>query len=150
MNYTQEQQETLYYLNKLLPRLKTMKTFERDFILAAKKIKEDMVPGLKNLNAFGDSPKIREMPVEIEQVLAKYGKNYPKITPTPAQKNLDYLVHIFRLNEAERAVVYFLSAMQNNELLQECVREFGADLEEEDNTLTLVAGLPKGICGKKP
>lgn len=37
MNYTQEQYETLYYLNKLLPRLKTMKNFERDLILAAQK-----------------------------------------------------------------------------------------------------------------
>ena len=145
MNYTQEQYETLYYLNKLLPRLKTMKNFERDLILAAQKIKEDLVPGLKKLDAFGNSPKIRKVLAEIEQVLAKYGENYPKITPTPAQKNMDYLVHIFRLSKEERAVVYFLSAMQNNELLQECVREFGADLEEEDNTLTMVAGLPKGL-----
>lgn len=145
MNYTQEQYETLYYLNKLLPRLKTMKNFERDLILAAQKIKEDLVPGLKKLDAFGNSSKIRKVLAEIEQVLAKYGENYPKITPTSAQKNMDYLVHIFQLNEEERAVVYFLSAMQNNELLQECVREFGADLEEEDNTLTMVAGLPKGL-----
>jgi len=145
MNYTQEQYETLYYLNKLLPRLKTMKNFERDLILAAQKIKEDLVPGLKKLDAFGNSSKIRKVLAEIEQVLAKYGENYPKITPTPAQKNMDYLVHIFRLSKEERAVVYFLSAMQNNELLQECVREFGADLEEEDNTLTMVAGLPKGL-----
>lgn len=145
MNYTQEQYETLYYLNKLLPRLKTMKNFERDLILAAQKIKEDLVPGLKKLDAFGNSSKIRKVLAEIEQVLAKYGENYPKITPTPAQKNMEYLVHIFRLSKEERAVVYFLSAMQNNELLQECVREFGADLEEEDNTLTMVAGLPKGL-----
>lgn len=145
MNYTQEQQETLYYLNKLLPRLKTMKKFERDLILAAQKIKEDLVPGLKKLDAFGNSPKIRKVLAEIEQVLAKYGENYPKITPTPAQKNMDYLVHIFRLSKEERAVVYFLSAMQNNELLQECVREFGADLEEEEDTLAMVAGLPKGL-----
>ena len=145
MNYTQEQYETLYYLNKLLPRLKTMKNFERDLILAAQKIKEDLVPGLKKLDAFGNSSKIRKVLAEIEQVLAKYGENYPKITPTPAQKNMDYLVHIFRLSKEERAVVYFLSAMQNNELLQECVREFGADLEEEEDTLTMVAGLPKGL-----
>lgn len=145
MNYTQEQYETLYYLNKLLPRLKTMKNFERDLILAAQKIKEDLVPGLKKLDAFGNSPKIRKVLAEIEQVLAKYGENYPKITQTPAQKNMDYLVHIFRLSKEERAVVYFLSAMQNNELLQECVREFGADLEEEEDTLTMVAGLPKGL-----
>lgn len=145
MNYTQEQYETLYYLNKLLPRLKTMKKFERDLILAAKKIKEDLVPGLKKLDAFGNSPKIRKVLAEIEQVLAKYGENYPKITPTPAQKNMDYLVHIFRLSKEECAVVYFLSAMQNNELLQECVREFGADLEEEEETLSMVAGLPKGL-----
>lgn len=145
MNYTQEQYETLYYLNKLLPRLKTMKNFERDLILAAQKIKEDLVPGLKKLDAFGNSSKIRKVLAEIEQVLAKYGENYPKITPTPAQKNMDYLVHIFRLSKEERAVVYFLSAMQNNELLQECVREFSSDLEEEDNTLTMVAGLPKGL-----
>lgn len=145
MNYTQEQYETLYYLNKLLPRLKTMKNFERDLILAAQKIKEDLVPGLKKLDAFGNSPKIRKVLAEIEQVLAKYGENYPKITPTPAQKNMDYLVHIFRLSKEECAVVYFLSAMQNNELLQECVREFGADLEEEEDTLAMVAGLPKGL-----
>lgn len=145
MNYTQEQYETLYYLNKLLPRLKTKKNFERDLILAAQKIKEDLVPGLKKLDAFGNSSKIRKVLAEIEQVLAKYGENYPKITPTPAQKNMDYLVHIFRLSKEERAVVYFLSAMQNNELLQECVREFSSDLEEEDNTLTMVAGLPKGL-----
>lgn len=145
MNYTQEQYETLYYLNKLLPRLKTMKKFERDLILAAQKIKEDLVPGLKKLDAFGNSPKIRKVLAKIEQVLAKYGENYPKITPTPAQKNMDYLVHIFRLSKEERAVVYFLSAMQNNELLQECVREFGADLEEEEETLSMVAGLPKGL-----
>ena len=145
MNYTQEQYETLYYLNKLLPRLKTMKKFERDLILAAQKIKEDLVPGLKKLDAFGNSSKIRKVLAEIEQVLAKYGENYPKITPTPAQKNMDYLVHIFRLSKEERAVVYFLSAMQNNELLQECVREFGADLEEEEDTLAMVAGLPKGL-----
>lgn len=145
MNYTQEQYETLYYLNKLLPRLKTMKKFERDLILAAQKIKEDLVPGLKKLDAFGNSPKIRKVLAEIEQVLAKYGENYPKITPTPAQKNMEYLVHIFRLSKEERAVVYFLSAMQNNELLQECVREFGADLEEEEETLSMVAGLPKGL-----
>lgn len=145
MNYTQEQYETLYYLNKLLPRLKTMKKFERDLILAAQKIKEDLVPGLKKLDAFGNSSKIRKVLAEIEQVLAKYGENYPKITPTPAQKNMEYLVHIFRLSKEERAVVYFLSAMQNNELLQECVREFGADLEEEEDTLTMVAGLPKGL-----
>lgn len=145
MNYTQEQYETLYYLNKLLPRLKTNKNFERDLILAAQKIKEDLVPGLKKLDAFGNSSKIRKVLAEIEQVLAKYGENYPKITPTPAQKNMDYLVHIFRLSKEERAVVYFLSAMQNNELLQECVREFGADLEEEEDTLTMVAGLPKGL-----
>lgn len=145
MNYTQEQYETLYYLNKLLPRLKTMKNFERDLILAAQKIKEDLVPGLKKLDAFGNSPKIRKVLAEIEQVLAKYGENYPKITPTPAQKNMEYLVHIFRLSKEERAVVYFLSAMQNNELLQECVREFGADLEEEEDTLAMVAGLPKGL-----
>lgn len=145
MNYTQEQYETLYYLNKLLPRLKTMKNFERDLILAAQKIKEDLVPGLKKLDAFGNSSKIRKVLAEIEQVLAKYGENYPKITPTPAQKNMDYLVHIFRLSKEECAVVYFLSAMQNNELLQECVREFSSDLEEEDNTLTMVAGLPKGL-----
>ena len=145
MNYTQEQYETLYYLNKLLPRLKTMKNFERDLILAAQKIKEDLVPGLKKLDAFGNSSKIRKVLAEIEQVLAKYGENYPKITPTPAQKNMEYLVHIFRLSKEERAVVYFLSAMQNNELLQECVREFGADLEEEEDTLTMVAGLPKGL-----
>lgn len=117
MNYTYEQYETLYYLNKLLPRLKTMKNFERDLILAAKKIEEDMVPGLKKLDAFGNASKIRKVFAEIEQVLAKYGKNYPKITSTPAQKNMDYLVHIFRFNEEERAVIYFLSAMQNNELL---------------------------------
>lgn len=145
MNYTQEQYETLYYLNKLLPRLKTMKNFERDLILAAQKIKEDLVPGLKKLDAFGNSSKIRKVLAEIEQVLAKYGENYPKITPTPAQKNMDYLVHIFRLSKEERAVVYFLSAMQNNELLQECVREFSGDLEEEEDTLTMVAGLPKGL-----
>lgn len=145
MNYTQEQYETLYYLNKLLPRLKTMKNFERDLILAAQKIKEDLVPGLKKLDAFGNSPKIRKVLAEIEQVLAKYGEIYPKITPTPAQKNMDYLVHIFRLSKEERAVVYFLSAMQNNELLQECVREFSGDLEEEEDTLTMVAGLPKGL-----
>lgn len=145
MNYTQEQYETLYYLNKLLPRLKTMKKFERDLILAAQKIKEDLVPGLKKLDAFGNSPKIRKVLAEIEQVLAKYGENYPKNTPTPAQKNMEYLVHIFRLSKEERAVVYFLSAMQNNELLQECVREFGADLEEEEDTLAMVAGLPKGL-----
>lgn len=145
MNYTQEQYETLYYLNKLLPRLKTMKNFERDLILAAQKIKEDLVPGLKKLDAFGNSSKIRKVLAEIEQVLAKYGENYPKITPTPAQKNMEYLVHIFRLSKEERAVVYFLSAMQNNELLQECVREFGGDLEEEEDTLTMVAGLPKGL-----
>ena len=145
MNYTQEQYETLYYLNKLLPRLKTKKNFERDLILAAQKIKEDLVPGLKKLDAFGNSSKIRKVLAEIEQVLAKYGENYPKITPTPAQKNMEYLVHIFRLSKEERAVVYFLSAMQNNELLQECVREFGADLEEEEDTLTMVAGLPKGL-----
>lgn len=145
MNYTQEQYETLYYLNKLLPRLKTMKKFERDLILAAQKIKEDLVPGLKKLDAFGNSSKIRKVLAEIEQVLAKYGENYPKITPTPAQKNMEYLVHIFRLSKEERAVVYFLSAMQNNELLQECVREFGADLEEEEDTLAMVAGLPKGL-----
>lgn len=145
MNYTQEQYETLYYLNKLLPRLKTKKNFERDLILAAQKIKEDLVPGLKKLDAFGNSSKIRKVLAEIEQVLAKYGENYPKITPTPAQKNMDYLVHIFRLSKEERAVVYFLSAMQNNELLQECVREFSSDLEEEEDTLTMVAGLPKGL-----
>lgn len=145
MNYTQEQYETLYYLNKLLPRLKTKKNFERDLILAAQKIKEDLVPGLKKLDAFGNSSKIRKVLAEIEQVLAKYGENYPKITPTPAQKNMEYLVHIFRLSKEERAVVYFLSAMQNNELLQECVREFGADLEEEEDTLAMVAGLPKGL-----
>lgn len=145
MNYTQEQYETLYYLNKLLPRLKTNKNFERDLILAAQKIKEDLVPGLKKLDAFGNSSKIRKVLAEIEQVLAKYGENYPKITPTPAQKNMEYLVHIFRLSKEERAVVYFLSAMQNNELLQECVREFGADLEEEEDTLAMVAGLPKGL-----
>lgn len=145
MNYTQEQQETLYYLNKLLPRLKTKKNFERDLILAAQKIKEDLVAGLKKLDAFGNSSKIRKVLAEIEQVLAKYGENYPKITPTSAQKNMEYLVHIFRLSKEERAVVYFLSAMQNNELLQECVREFGADLEEEEDTLTMVAGLPKGL-----
>lgn len=145
MNYTQEQYETLYYLNKLLPRLKTKKNFERDLILAAQKIKEDLVPGLKKLDAFGNSSKIRKVLAEIEQVLAKYGENYPKIIPTPAQKNMDYLVHIFRLSKEERAVVYFLSAMQNNELLQECVREFGADLEEEEDTLAMVAGLPKGL-----
>lgn len=145
MNYTQEQYETLYYLNKLLPRLKTMKNFERDLILAAQKIKEDLVPGLKKLDAFGNSSKIRKVLAEIEQVLAKYGENDPKITPTPAQKNMEYLVHIFRLSKEECAVVYFLSAMQNNELLQECVREFGADLEEEEETLSMVAGLPKGL-----
>lgn len=145
MNYTQEQYETLYYLNKLLPRLKTKKNFERDLILAAQKIKEDLVPGLKKLDAFGNSSKIRKVLAEIEQVLAKYGENYPKITPTPAQKNMEYLVHIFRLSKEECAVVYFLSAMQNNELLQECVREFGADLEEEEDTLAMVAGLPKGL-----
>lgn len=145
MNYTQEQYETLYYLNKLLPRLKTMKKFERDLILAAQKIKEDLVPGLKKLDAFGNSSKIRKVLAEIEQVLAKYGENYPKIAPTPAQKNMEYLVHIFRLSKEERAVVYFLSAMQNNELLQECVREFSGDLEEEEDTLTMVAGLPKGL-----
>lgn len=145
MNYTQEQYETLYYLNKLLPRLKTKKNFERDLILAAQKIKEDLVPGLKKLDAFGNSSKIRKVLAEIEQVLAKYGENYPKIAPTPAQKNMEYLVHIFRLSKEERAVVYFLSAMQNNELLQECVREFGADLEEEEDTLAMVAGLPKGL-----
>lgn len=145
MNYTQEQYETLYYLNKLLSRLKTKKNFERDLILAAQKIKEDLVPGLKKLDAFGNSSKIRKVLAEIEQVLAKYGENYPKITPTPAQKNMEYLVHIFRLSKEERAVVYFLSAMQNNELLQECVREFGADLEEEEDTLAMVAGLPKGL-----
>lgn len=145
MNYTQEQYETLYYLNKLLPRLKTMKNFERDLILAAQKIKEDLVPGLKKLDAFGNSSKIRKVLAEIEQVLAKYGENYPKITPTSAQKNMEYLVHIFRLSKEERAVVYFLSAMQNNELLQECVREFSGDLEEEEDTLTMVAGLPKGL-----
>ncbi|MDE3277521.1 MAG: AAA family ATPase, partial [Spirochaetota bacterium] len=145
MNYTQEQYETLYYLNKLLPRLKTMKNFERDLILAAQKIKEDLVPGLKKLDAFGNSSKIRKVLAEIEQVLAKYGENYPKITPTPAKKNMEYLVHIFRLSKEERAVVYFLSAMQNNELLQECVREFSGDLEEEEDTLTMVAGLPKGL-----
>lgn len=145
MNYTQEQYETLYYLNKLLPRLKTMKNFERDLILAAQKIKEDLVPGLKKLDAFGNSSKIRKVLAEIEQVLAKYGENDPKITPTPAQKNMEYLVHIFRLSKEERAVVYFLSAMQNNELLQECVREFSGDLEEEEDTLTMVAGLPKGL-----
>ena len=145
MNYTQEQYETLYYLNKLLPRLKTKKNFERDLILAAQKIKEDLVPGLKKLDAFGNSSKIRKVLAEIEQVLAKYGENYPKITPTPAQKNMEYLVHIFRLSKEERAIVYFLSAMQNNELLQECVREFGADLEEEEDTLAMVAGLPKGL-----
>lgn len=145
MNYTQEQYETLYYLNKLLPRLKTKKNFERDLILAAQKIKEDLVPGLKKLDAFGNSSKIRKVLAEIEQVLAKYGENYPKITPTPAQKNMEYLVHIFRLSKEERAVVYFLSAMQNNELLQECVREFSGDLEEEEDTLTMVAGLPKGL-----
>ena len=145
MNYTQEQYETLYYLNKLLPRLKTMKNFERDLILAAQKIKEDLVPGLKKLDAFGNSSKIRKVLAEIEQVLAKYGENYPKITPTPAQKNMEYLVHIFRLSKEERAVVYFLSAMQNNELLQECVREFSGDLEEEEDTLAMVAGLPKGL-----
>lgn len=145
MNYTQEQYETLYYLNKLLPRLKTKKNFERDLILAAQKIKEDLVPGLKKLDAFGNSSKIRKVLAEIEQVLAKYGENYPKNTPTPAQKNMEYLVHIFRLSKEERAVVYFLSAMQNNELLQECVREFGADLEEEEDTLAMIAGLPKGL-----
>lgn len=99
MNYTQEQYETLYYLNKLLPRLKTKKNFERDLILAAQKIKEDLVPGLKKLDAFGNSSKIRKVLAEIEQVLAKYGENYPKITPTPAQKNMEYLVHIFRLSK---------------------------------------------------
>lgn len=145
MNYTQEQYETLYYLNKLLPRLKTKKNFERDLILAAQKIKEDLVPGLKKLDAFGNSSKIRKVLAEIEQVLAKYGENYPKNTPTPAQKNMEYLVHIFRLSKEECAVVYFLSAMQNNELLQECVREFSGDLEEEEDTLTMVAGLPKGL-----
>lgn len=60
MNYTREQYETLYYLNKLLPRLKTLKNFERDLILAAKKIKEDLVPDLKKRIFLEIAPKNRK------------------------------------------------------------------------------------------
>ena len=77
--------------------------------------------------------------------MAKYGGNYLKITPTLPQKNIDYLARIFRLNSGEAAIVYFLSAIQNNELLLRGLQEFSATLEEEADTLSIVAGLPRGM-----
>ncbi len=145
MNYTREQYETLYYLNKLLPRLKTLKNFERDLILAAKKIKEDLVPDLKKTDIFGDCPEKQKILSEIGQVLAKYGKDYQKIPPTVSQKNVSYLVRTFRLNSGESSIVYFLSAMQNNTLLKGCLQKFDADLESEEDTLTTIAGYPRGM-----
>ena len=66
MNYTREQYETLYYLNKLLPYLKTFKNFEQDLITVAQKIKKDLVPGLKEVH-----PYLTDREKNIDKVLSK-------------------------------------------------------------------------------
>lgn len=145
MKYTYEQYQACYYLNRLLRYLQTTISYRRDLIRAAEKIDENLTPGLKKINTFGDVKIPQDTLSQIEKVLAKYGKVYPKLTPSHQQKNISYLVRIFQLNTQEDAVIRFLGAMQHNELLRRCLHEFNHEIEEKEEVLTEVAGCPRGM-----
>ncbi len=140
MKYTYEQYETCYYLNRLLPYLKTFKSIRQDLIGIAKNIHKEFVPGLPEVNPYdGDKERQKVLP-QIEGALGKYGAVYPKLTPSKQQQNISYLVNLFQLNAQEESIVRFLGAVQDNELLERCLNEVHTDLEEKEETLTVLAG----------
>jgi len=145
MKYTYTQYEALYYLNKLLPYMQTFKGFPRDVVLMARKIDDNLVPGLRKLDAFENTKARQKKVLRIEKALAKHGVVYPKLEPSLPQQNISFLVHTFCLNPQEESIVRFLSAMQDNELLRKCVHEFDGNMEENEEALTEVAGCLRGM-----
>ena len=146
MKYTYEQYEAMYYLNKLLPELKNFKSFARDLILSARKIDGKLFPGLKKMDAFSDpSAKQANGLLQIEKAFAKYGEFYPSLSPSNQQHNISYLVRNFHLTASEEAIVRFLSTMTDNELLRSCLREFKGDIEDDEDILTQVSGITRGM-----
>lgn len=143
MKYTHEQYEAFYYLHKLLPYLKTFDDRERRFnFINRVKEKGLLVPIPKEENENGTR---KNLYPQIIDALAKYGSVYTKLTPSMQQNNVSYLVRILHLNQKEEMIVRFLSTVRNNQVLRDCLNHFNHDIEEKEESLTAVAGLPWGM-----
>ena len=143
MKYTHEQYEAFYYLHKLLPYLKTFGDIERPFnAINREKEKGLLVPIPKEENANGT---YKNLYPQIIDTLAKYGSVYTKLIPSTQQNNVSYLVRILHLNQKEEAIVRFLSVVRNNGVLHDCLHHFHHDIDEKEEALTAVAGLPWGM-----
>ena len=81
MKYTYDQYQACYYLHRLFPYLQTTGDYQRDLILSAKKIDENLIPGLKEVDVYNDIKKREEMTGKLEKGLAKLGALFGKLTP---------------------------------------------------------------------
>lgn len=142
MKYTREQYETFYYLHKLLPYLDTFDDCEWKFNRINRIINQGLLVSIPKKEEEDGTSKI--LYPKIVEALAKYGPVYTTFAPSAQQKNISYLVRILRLSQKEERIVQFLSATQNNKLLQDCLSRFNHDVIEKEETLAVVANLPCG------
>lgn len=146
MKYTRSQYETFYYLHKLLPYLKTKRSYQRDLMaINVHKMQGRLVPQLGKIDPYEPTKERAKGCRQIEKALAEYGPIYTKLPPSPQQNNISYLVRVFHLNSKEEAVIRFLSVIHYNDLFKRCLNEFEGDIPQENEALALIAGCPCGM-----
>ena len=124
MKYTREQYEAFYYLNKLLPYLKTLERYERSLV------------DINNMNG-GDllffffcreddrgytKKETQEFCEKIESALAEHGTIYSTLPIPEAQRNISYLSKVLQLKEQEEKIVRFLGAVYTNKFFKKCLQ----------------------------
>ena len=146
MKYTPEQYEAFYYLNKLLPYLKTLERYERNLVDINNMNGGDLLFSLpRREDDRGYTKKeTQEFCEKIESALAEHGTIYSTLPIPEAQRNISYLSKVLQLKEQEEKIVRFLGAVYTNKFFKKCLQEFNHDLYEREDTLTAAADCPVG------
>ncbi len=146
MKYTREQYEAFYYLNKLLPYLKTLERYERSLVDINNMNGGDLLFSLpRREDDRGYTKKeTQEFCEKIESALAEHGTIYSTLPIPEAQRNISYLSKVLQLKEQEEKIVRFLGAVYTNKFFKKCLQEFNHDLYEREDTLTAAADCPVG------
>lgn len=146
MKYTREQYEAFYYLNKLLPYLKTLERYEKNLLDINRMRCEERLFSLPRRE--GDSGYTKkaeqEFCAKIETALAEQGTIYPTLPVSEVQRNISYLTKVLQLKQPEEKMVRFLGVVYTNRFLKKCLQEFSHDLYEREETLTAAADCPAG------
>ena len=144
MESTLARYEAFYYLHRLLPYLETFEDVERKL----NKINRRKDGGLIVPISRGENEKLikpSDMYPRIVASLAQYSLVYNNLKQRSVQQeNISYLARILHLNSTEEMMVQLLSALHNNRLLRECLKNFEDDIIEKEEILTAGVGLDYG------